>query len=508
MPSLPVASANNDRCVDAHQNKEQASTTTTANCTDTSTPKFLWILGSCALDRLLAVAHYPEPETKMRTTAYHEVGGGNASNVAHAAALLLSPRPASSTTTTTTTSAAASRVVRLCTKIGADAMGQTVLKELQAARVDTEHDFFHVVPASTTALTTVLVDRQHHTRTCLFTPGTCGEWTVEEMRHIIGTNNNDSDNNKNNIPWHNVLHFHSDARHTDAALYVARQAKAHRVPISLDVEKDRHSPALDELLVLADIIFTNALQLKDYLKRLTLEWEAKAQPKQQQERQPPLPPMDVNVHVCNRTKLSSAEVEAFVGALEPMTYFTRVHQQIGKQIVITKGDQGSIHVQCDDISVLEEMDDNSAEFREKDNIPCSVVIEEGCIENENKNTIFKLRQEFMDYDSTGTKRRRFCASYTLHAIGILPNVPVVDTTGAGDALLGGYLAGLLHPKGLFPRVADCLRLGAWVAGHKIQGPGARTTLPTAAQCAAELGTEDPAIELRKRITAFGNMTSK
>lgn len=34
------------------------------------------LVGSCGLDRLLTVTKYPNPDAKVRTTAYHEMGGG------------------------------------------------------------------------------------------------------------------------------------------------------------------------------------------------------------------------------------------------------------------------------------------------------------------------------------------------------------------------------------------------------------------------------------------------
>ena len=50
--------------------------------------KVILVVGSCGLDRLLTVSTYPEADSKVRSTAYHEVGGGNAANTASAMALL------------------------------------------------------------------------------------------------------------------------------------------------------------------------------------------------------------------------------------------------------------------------------------------------------------------------------------------------------------------------------------------------------------------------------------
>jgi ribokinase len=52
-------------------------------------------------------------------------------------------------------------------------------------------------------------------------------------------------------------------------------------------------------------------------------------------------------------------------------------------------------------------------------------------------------------------------------------VPVVDTTGAGDAFNAGFLCGLLHDKTL----AECGRLGNYVASRCVMKMGARDGLP-------------------------------
>jgi ribokinase len=54
-------------------------------------------------------------------------------------------------------------------------------------------------------------------------------------------------------------------------------------------------------------------------------------------------------------------------------------------------------------------------------------------------------------------------------------VPVVDTTGAGDAFNAGFLYGLLSGKSLL----ECGRLGNFVASRCVMQMGARTSLPYA-----------------------------
>jgi ribokinase len=54
-------------------------------------------------------------------------------------------------------------------------------------------------------------------------------------------------------------------------------------------------------------------------------------------------------------------------------------------------------------------------------------------------------------------------------------VKVVDTTGAGDAFCAGFLYGLINEKSL----ADCGRLGNFVASRCVMQLGARAGLPFA-----------------------------
>ena len=59
-----------------------SSPTTRYNANNAKDAPVILLIGSCGLDRLLAVSSYPVADAKIRTNSYTEVGGGNAANTA------------------------------------------------------------------------------------------------------------------------------------------------------------------------------------------------------------------------------------------------------------------------------------------------------------------------------------------------------------------------------------------------------------------------------------------
>jgi len=229
------------------------------------------IMGATCVDRILSVAAYPSPDSKIRTTTNVDMCGGNAANVAAALALLSSSTyarhvgelgPSSSASAATEDLTAAVRVV-LLTKVGDDDAAIHLKADLESKGIDgidCSSRLFVMQPNSTTSITTVIASETEHTRTCLHSPGTCGELTVEEVEDALSPSEGGDE------LFRNVILFHSDTRHTDAAVALAKEARRRGIPISVDVEKDR-GPMMDELVAKASIVFGNEDKLQEYATR-------------------------------------------------------------------------------------------------------------------------------------------------------------------------------------------------------------------------------------------------
>jgi sugar/nucleoside kinase (ribokinase family) len=176
-------------------------------------------LGAACVDYVVQVDNYPPADAKVRTECFDTMGGGNCAN----------------------TLTALSRLgvrSKILTKIGNDAIGEGVIKDLELEGIDVSLLKRYEGPSASTY---IIVDRTAHTRTCFHTPG------KEELlpREVDPS-----------IDLIGVDLLHLDGRMTLAAIKLAKSANTQGIPVTLDVEKDR--PHLCELLPLADYIFTNS----------------------------------------------------------------------------------------------------------------------------------------------------------------------------------------------------------------------------------------------------------
>jgi sugar/nucleoside kinase (ribokinase family) len=431
------------------------------------------VIGACGLDRLLTVPAYPTADDKVRTTAYHEIGGGNAANTATAIALLSGA------------SFLRDKNMNICTKllskVGSDYIGKNAIEELKEAGVDLSSPLFRIGDeGTTTGITTIIVSELEQTRTCLHTPGTCGELTLQDVDVDVDVDMMDE-------IFEHVVHLHSDARHTDVALLLAREARKRGISVSLDVEKDRNSVALDALLEVATMVFTNSNQIEAYLCRLVRDREPQYGWQYAK---------DPTIVAKGDISLRDTDMDVLAHAIRPSIFFSRWFGQKGKQVIITKGNMGALSVQCDSVEWLERDDDLSSNQIE-------LSVDRG-------SDVVRVHHGFSDRSDTFTdEKTELLAEYQIHRAGVLQDIAVVDTTGAGDAFIGGYILAQLIPGNSKSNFKDplqtSLEFGCWVGGRKLQGPGARSALPKAADVDILLGTDVSLVQnaLKDILTPFG-----
>jgi hypothetical protein len=86
--------------------------------------------------------------------------------------------------------------------------------------------------------------------------------------------------------------------------------------------------------------------------------------------------------------------------------------------------------------------------------------------------------------TTQTVTSQLQSEYTVLTCSAYPlkSEDIVDPTGAGDAFIGGFIAGLVSNY----EIVDCVRLATLVASEKLKCIGARTCLPTISQLQDQL----------------------
>ena len=138
---------------------------------------------------------------------------------------------------------------------------------------------------------------------------------------------------------------------------------------------------------------------------------------------------------------------------------------MNKEVIITRGSMGALRITPESFSdPLEE---------EKADITTMIQVGEG--------------GEFT-VERSATK-------FHVNSAGVLKEINIVDTTGAGDGFIGAYLACMVTEK---TDIDLAMTLGAWVGGKKCEGPGARTALPIGDQVDRDLGTT--VTEIKSRLS--------
>jgi len=391
--------------------------------------------------------------------------------------------------------------IRVCllSKVGDDAVGQQLSEELNASNVETSSQLFRRV--GSTAFTTIIVSEKEQSRTCIFTPGSCGELSIADDVQSLSLEEIDE-------LFKNVIHLHSDSRHTDVALWLAKEAKKRGgITISCDCEKDRNTKALDELIEVCDILFTSSNQLGGYIERLTSEREAA------NGRAPlPEPTITVNkktvVSTARTNTTTSQLIQTYIESLAPSMYFARWQRELamGKEVVVTHGSMGCLHYKQTESSTLSSASKNDkhtwASATNASGGPHNAIDIE--MDNTN-NSIARIRHSFGDGNEASN------VVYEVHQAGVLKDAKIVDTTGAGDAFIGGYIlvSNLAleaeEEEMIGGRVQFSLEVGSFVGGTKLGGSGARSALPTGRDF-DKLGTNaaDAKISLQDLLGCFND----
>ncbi|KAG5592861.1 hypothetical protein H5410_043375 [Solanum commersonii] len=184
--------------------------------------------GMAAVDFLVAVDSYPNPDDKIRSTSFQVQGGGNAGNALTCAARLgLSPR--------------------IISKVADDSQGKAILEELEADGVDTS--FMVVSEGGHSTFSYVIVDSQAKTRTCIYTPGYPPMIPEDLSKSNLSSVLDDV----------RFVYFDGVLQETEllSALVVAREAHRRNIPIVIDAESKRER--VDDLLNLATyVVWTEA----------------------------------------------------------------------------------------------------------------------------------------------------------------------------------------------------------------------------------------------------------
>ncbi|KNA15178.1 hypothetical protein SOVF_100330 [Spinacia oleracea] len=179
--------------------------------------------GGVVVDLLAAVASYPKPDDKIRSTSFQVQGGGNAGNALTCAARL-------------------GLNTRLISKVADDAQGRGILEELEADGVNTS--FLVVSPEGNSPFTYIIVDNETKTRTCIHTPGYPPMVPEELSRSRL----------ESALDGAALVYF--DVRLHETALVIAKEATRRNIPILVDAEKKRDG--LDELLSFATYVVCTA----------------------------------------------------------------------------------------------------------------------------------------------------------------------------------------------------------------------------------------------------------
>jgi len=396
-----------------------------SNAQDASAPTVV-VVGFSGLDFLGTVSSFPSPDDKIRTASLSVIGGGNAANTAVAISRLgRAPNKNKE------------RVhVRLVSKIGKDGNGQTIKRDLEDELLI---DLQHVIEtdSSPSTFVYVIVDTKTQTRTCIATP--CEELTLREAENILRA--------RGLFDGGNVKICHFDSRHTEASIIIAKEAIERGIITSIDVEKDR-PPHLQSLLPLIDLVITNEKFCDTFFPAID---------------------DDSNNHYPSLTVAIREEGADFGDTtflddklllkVRKMTKFFEGTTR-AKVVISTLGSKG-----CVLISPMEVFSGQSLCFCPSLPDPDTTALST-LLQDKNKGGVVSTKECILKDTASGRSFHVIeCDAFPLHPQDIQ------DTTGAGDAFIGG----LLYAQACQYDFYDSLRLATIVASESLKAKGARAS---------------------------------
>ena len=314
-----------------------------------------------------------------------------------------------------------------------------MIKGLEDNHIDTSDIVISPSP-SQTGFVYVIVDNETKTRTCLATLPNA-EITDEEISSRIKAN-----------VLNNVSLIHFDSRHTQAAVTLASLASSLSIPISIDLEKDR-PPYLRKLLPYCNIVFTNEHAVQKLFDNVGSKHSGL-----------------IKVIGKNNDSDSIMKEEELLRRASLMAYSFSNDNIIDSKvhtIISTLGSTGSILIRKKNISsninslLSSKSNDHNVSDLQKQLSNCSIRVKHYEYYPDDSNDIYEV--------------------LTCSCIKLNPD-EVVDTTGAGDSYIGGFLVGYVSGLSL----DECMKIGTLVATNVIKNEGARLGIISGQQLRSNL----------------------
>lgn len=394
-------------------------------------------VGTIGLDYISYVDKFPEEDSKVRNSGHKIGGGGNVGNTATAVAKLGLCRAA------------------LLTQVGKDANASSVLEELNRDGVDTSLVIRN--EEITTPFTYILVDTTKNTRTCIHTP-MAQEMTIKQIQQLKRKKlKKGSPDPSGPMEFELPFLIHLDSRQTKASLELVRayyelmddeQFDIPRPIISIDCEKYR-PPLMRTLMEYCHVVFTN-INFPDVFPEI---------------RNPKIEGGFEGTRFGYISDEGKAEVSGLSDILgDEEELISSITKKVnGMADILRSGKIGMVVTSLGAMgSLLIGGDDEGSE--------------DGGSKSDLTHPVKKFQFSRDERTSLPSGENMGHPTYMVLYCPAYPLAPesVVDTTGAGDAFIGGFLSAYCQDKG---DLCSAMIMGTLTAAKKIMKPGAREGLP-------------------------------